>query len=183
MRPTINDQDRAVAEYLKACNIKYMTILTKIGAVWEGWEHDAWLITIGAESFQYKTGTGHRCAPFKTGDQRMIKERCRLIGGDIRGLSKDTMESVKNPNKRSIRSKAYTKTVPPTQASVLHSLISDAQMGRDSTFNEFCDDLGYDNDTRNAEAMYRACQETSEQLGRIFTRGQLEALGELLEDY
>jgi hypothetical protein len=45
----------------------------------------------------------------------------------------------------------------PDAASVVYSLISDADSVRDRSFEEFCGDLGYDEDSRTAERVYNAC--------------------------
>ena len=56
---------------------------------------------------------------------------------------------------------------PPKADSVLYSLASDAS-GADATFEDFCSDYGYDNDSRTAERTWDACRETELQLRRMF---------------
>ncbi len=51
------------------------------------------------------------------------------------------------------------------------------------SFNEWCSDWGYDNDSRKAHSIYLACQENAEKFKRLFTSGQIEKLQELLQDY
>lgn len=45
----------------------------------------------------------------------------------------------------------------PTAADVLSCIVSDARAG-DMTFEEFCEEFGYDSDSRKAEKVYAACK-------------------------
>ena len=45
---------------------------------------------------------------------------------------------------------------PPDAASILCSLVSDAN-GTDQSFEDWADDSGYDSDSRKAEGTYKAC--------------------------
>ena len=47
------------------------------------------------------------------------------------------------------------------------------------TFEDFCSDFGYDDDSRTAERVYFAVQKEYTQLTRIFTPGQMEELAEI----
>jgi len=51
----------------------------------------------------------------------------------------------------------------PTAAEVLSCLLSDSQ-AIDQTFEEWCDNFGYDPDSRAAEATFLACRSTSHKL-------------------
>lgn len=51
-------------------------------------------------------------------------------------------------------------TGQPKLVDVLACLISDAQCGRDTTFENFCSDFGYDTDSRKAHATWLVCVET-----------------------
>ena len=66
------------------------------------------------------------------------------------------------------------KGAPPDAQGVIDCLLSDAS-GAEDSFESWCSDLGYDPDSRKAEATYKACQ-------RIRTR--LESfLGDSFEEY
>jgi hypothetical protein len=54
----------------------------------------------------------------------------------------------------------------PTAADVLACLVSDASAGEVS-FQEFCDAMGYDSDSRAAERTWRACARTAPRLRRF----------------
>lgn len=70
------------------------------------------------------------------------------------------------PSKVTLRFKGRQLTVPfymgpantrePTTADVLACLCSDARFG-ESSFGDFCSDMGLDEDSRKAEATWRAC--------------------------
>ncbi|MGA9527144.1 MAG: hypothetical protein WBS24_03400 [Terriglobales bacterium] len=49
---------------------------------------------------------------------------------------------------------------PPTAATVLDCVLSDAQAGVE-TFEDFAAEMGYDSDSRKAEATWRACKDTA----------------------
>ena len=54
----------------------------------------------------------------------------------------------------------------PDAADVLSCLLSDVSAGEQS-FEDFCGDMGYDPDSRTAEATWRACAETAPKLRRF----------------
>jgi hypothetical protein len=120
----------------------------------DGWEHDAWYVTLSrlsgaghSEDFNYCTGLGLR--QYVTGP--------------------------KNPRRR-------LRPVPPRAADVLHSLILDSSAA-DQTFESWCSEFGYDTDSRKAEATYRECQKNADKLARVLDRRAREELAELLQDY
>lgn len=57
-------------------------------------------------------------------------------------------------------------TDEPDGAGVLDCLLSDAQLGTED-FAEFCQNLGYDEDSRKAERMHKACEKTAAKLERL----------------
>ena len=59
-----------------------------------------------------------------------------------------------------------SKPVFPGVASVLHSLMLDAQ-ALDQSFADWCDDLGYDDDSISAFDTYRACCENGKNCKRF----------------
>lgn len=54
----------------------------------------------------------------------------------------------------------------PDVLSVLECLLSDAQAGAQS-FEEFCRELGYDSDSRQAEKTHRACKRMHDKMQRF----------------
>lgn len=66
-------------------------------------------------------------------------------------------------------------------ASVCHSLVLDAQCGNE-TFQDFCENYGYDSDSRKALATYEACQKVGREF-RILVGKDFDAIAEALQDY
>ncbi len=57
-------------------------------------------------------------------------------------------------------------TSDPTAEGVLECLLSDAS-GADESFEDWCAELGYDSDSRKAEAIYKAVKRQTEKLRRF----------------
>ena len=55
----------------------------------------------------------------------------------------------------------------PEVGQVLSALVQDAYYG-DESFEDFCDELGYDPDSRSAYATWEKCQEVGRQLDNLF---------------
>lgn len=75
-----------------------------------------------------------------------------------------------------------THVIPPTAASVLSCLLSDAQAG-DMKFGEFCSEFGYDSDSIKALETHRACEKMEKDMRHFFTREELTELRDMLQDY
>lgn len=54
----------------------------------------------------------------------------------------------------------------PTVEGVLECLLNDAQAGQEN-FEEFCRELGYDQDSRRAEQIWKACRATERSMRRL----------------
>ena len=72
-------------------------------------------------------------------------------------------------------------TQPPTKKDVLYSFIMDDVSYMD--FDEFCSCFGYDNDSIKALKNFRACEEQTKNVNRLFNEEEKEMLRELLKDY
>lgn len=125
-----------------------------------GWEHHLWAVTIVGVNrgvigriiqTTYRTGTAHEC--------RKVNGVWKRKGEHKEGRS-------------------YPLT--PSVVSLIASLSSDAQCGI-GTFTEFCDDLGYDEDSRTAERVYHACRDVRSDLLRIGF--DLDLLADNFQDY
>lgn len=55
----------------------------------------------------------------------------------------------------------------PERGEVLSCLALDARAG-EMSFTEFCDEFGYDDDSRRAWEMWQACRRTADRLRRVF---------------
>lgn len=67
----------------------------------------------------------------------------------------------------------------PVLASVLESLANDYDPN-DMTFEEFCSNYGYDEDSRKAEKVYRALRKETQALDRLFGEEGMENLRDIL---
>ena len=72
-------------------------------------------------------------------------------------------------------------TRKPNKKDVLNSMLLDDVSDMD--FNKFCNEFGYDNYTKKALKIYKACQRETKALYNIFDSDEIDMLRELLEDY
>ena len=123
---------------------------------------DAWQVTLtrAGQSMHtsYRTGLGHRIPNWGK------------IAHD-RGFwpNKQEMEQMKQKAMMSRNGDKwlidYCDHKTPELANLLDSLASDASCYDNArNFEDFCSDLGYDEDSRKAEAIYRACGELAKEL-------------------
>jgi hypothetical protein len=174
---TVNEIDKAVSEYLKSRGVlSYKTIHVSDNAENKEWPCDVWRVVFTAQNHnefvtEFRTGLGHRLTNLRFG---------KLSASQINGSK--VLKEVTGMDRSCFKIDDYTYTVAPTQASVLYCLLSDADCGN-YTFDEFCDNLGYDNDSRKALETYLCCQETNTKLNKFFSRGTINHLQELLQDY
>lgn len=132
----------------------------------EDWDCDEWRVTLGigktAQVFSFFTGLGHR---------------------KIDAVSEARIKREYGPHYRNtVAYKQAQKPVAPSAADVLYSLLLDAD-ANNSSFLDWCADLGYDSDSIKALNTYNACCETAQQLRKVFKSETLEALREALTDY
>lgn len=167
----INEQDRQVSKYLKEINVKTDIIYLANRENDDEWQCDEWTILFNGEAFTFKTGLGHRVklnhgklTPKQREELKELKE-CISANFAIHEIVQRQLIAVK-----------------PTQASVLYCLLLDST-ANDESFNTWCDNLGYDNDSIKALNIYKACCDNAEKLNKVFTREQQQKLNELLEDY
>lgn len=114
--------------------------LTALGVrrdVEANWEHEAFIVSIEDQDFEYKRGMGHHGKKFNWAD-------------------------------------------------FFHCLVMDwASVRRESNyFEDWADCLGYDKDSRKAEATYNACREEARKLENVFGTDTLIWMNEeLFQDY
>ena len=171
---TLNQQDLDAAKLISSYNVTYVGSRKDES----GWENDKWVITINGVDFEYHTGIGHRLT---------------LPKGKY-SLSQSQREQVKQLKECTTLNKVLftiedrrVYAVAPTQASVLYCIVSDAYCG-ENTFDDFCTDFGYDEDSRKALETYLSCQENSKKLSQVFKgesnpHEKLSTLKGILEDY
>lgn len=82
------------------------------------------------------------------------------------------------------RLSGHGKKVPnrPKIKDIMYSLLLDASATNDN-FNDWCSNYGYSTDSIAALNMYKSCLDTSENLRKVFSREQLDAMQEDLQGY
>lgn len=139
------------------------------------WQHDVWAVVIEGQMFEFKTGIGHRKplphAKIK-GTEAYYKYK-KLMSGNL----KKTKENLLTANEEL---KKVSKPNNLNIDDVLYSLIMDAE-ALELTFSEWCDNLGYDNDSIKAMSIYTACQENAKKLKTFLP--DIEKARELFSDY
>lgn len=73
------------------------------------------------------------------------------------------------------------KPKKPSKKDVLFSIMMDDVS--EMSFNDFCSEFGYDNDSIKALKIYEGCQRETEAYYDMFDSEEREILRELLEDY
>ena len=77
-----------------------------------------------------------------------------------------------------VRAASYFPSPHPMD--VLHSVCMDRL--NDATFEQWCDEYGFDRDSRKAEALYRTCDDQEKRALAFFGRDLLGELAEVLAD-
>lgn len=72
-------------------------------------------------------------------------------------------------------------TNDPSVADVFSALLSDADLGSQE-FAEFASELGYDEDSRKAYAIWEECRDVFDRFATMFTEAELETLSELARE-
>ena len=70
---------------------------------------------------------------------------------------------------------AQVRGIVPTAGEVLRYVAADALSG-DTSFADFCADFGYDEDSRRAFGIWRACNDTRRELRKLFSEEEISAL-------
>jgi hypothetical protein len=128
------------------------------------WPHDLWAVTIFFEgrrhSIEYRTGTGWR---------KLALGVKRDRGGYYShgDLARDDVEAIEKG--------MLGKPKAPSTADVVSALAGDAS-GALESFDEWCANLGFSNDSIKALETYRACQKTRDALVKLFGTALLEEL-------
>lgn len=186
-----NEIDFAVATFLKG-TVKFEAKLIREAMVnkSEEWKDtsDYFVCSFQSgsnfESFDFYTGVGLRInsKPKSLGNHaKYVIKRAETVEAGI--TSEYTMYMAKDVRINTTHLAATKQWItPPSPAIVLHSLLMDARVGEES-FDDFCDNLGYDNDSVSALNVYQECSKTTKRIKKLFTTEQIKQLEELLQDY
>ena len=137
------------------------------------WPHDVWSVTLHhgdkTHTTEFKCGIGHRKLPAGF-PKKDIRSGGR--GSEYYVERLGWLDDVKAAEA------ALTKPVAPTTADVLACLLSDAS-GASETFEEWCLNFGFSDDSMKAMETYRACQKTRPALQRFLGTELMDRLGPL----
>ena len=159
-----NEQEKTVDAILANNGIGYNVCYVGECTI-DNWKCDKWIVTFtgkggNKQEFEYHTGTGHR--------------QC------VKPLP------IYWSNYSSVQRKRWIKEnerpVSPFAGAVLYCLLSDMSCAND-TFEEWCDYLGYDTDSRKALQTYLLCQDNGTKLRKVFSNELLKQIEKALEDY
>lgn len=130
---------------------------------------DKYIVIIEGQDFEYSCGIGHRIEL-----DRFRKDEFKKV------MSKNPAKNKANLLMYIDELKKVSKPKPLNIDDILYSLVLDSSLSNE-TFDDFCDNLGYDNDSMKANEIYRACQKNTKKV-RTFIK-DLEQAGELFQDY
>lgn len=130
------------------------------------WPHFLWSVV-------FKVDGGFWTIPYKCGLVHVEK---------VKGvLPIDTKINKKSLAYHEWEKRAF-KPKAPINSDIMYSLLSDAAAA-DSSFNYWCADYGFDNDSISAFKTYQQCCEIGEKIRKYFKREQVDAMRAALEDY
>jgi len=161
-----------------------------LGGVDGDWPHISYqcrLARNGREvwSGPYKLGIGHVkiVDPYKThtsaflsvDEKNMLSTTSRRPGAQFKDKKRQASACA---------SLALAQKVTPKLPDVLHSLLLDGAAHFDSqTFEDWCADYGYSDDSIKARDTFETCERIGKALARAFTRAELNDLREVFQDY
>lgn len=164
---TTNDQ---IVLALANAGIKFNITAKGKGLKRENWECDGWLLELShknnTEYFDYFTGIGHR----------------KVSKANLNWINSAKASGRYNPRMYAEEIAKYAEPVKPELCGVIHSLIMDSSAMYES-FDNWCDNFGYDSDSLKAFNIYQACCENAKKLRKVMDNKTLETLQELLQDY
>lgn len=71
----------------------------------------------------------------------------------------------------------------PELHDVMNDVLRDTDAASDRTFEEYCDDLGLDEDSRKALATYELCQQMAVDIAPLFSKSERADLQELMSEF
>lgn len=172
----LSEVEQAVETFVAVdCAVTYEVFTTGEQIRDGNWKCDGWRFAIKGQSFEYFTGTGHR--------EEVNADIRRRAAFGFPGLTeKDRKYQTAYGQRYLEQVEKMRKPQTPPIAGLLHSLILDGS-ACDESFSSWCDNFGYDVDSRKALATYEACQQGFDKVRKVFTGAQIEHIRELLQDY
>ena len=167
-------------------SLKLPTVISDpVGVVSEGdWPCIRYSVAIGGEFFEYSLGIGHvdwkaarkahfSATRFAGGVYFTSEEVCFLNTLATGGTPKDK----KTTATLAAKVAKYQKK-QPDPAEVLASVCREGA-DADESFENWCANFGYDEDSRKAESIYRACTDNGKKARRLLSPANFAKLAEL----
>lgn len=166
-------------------NIEQLNIKTTfVGMVEsEEWSHFLWSVLINDKVvFEYKTGLG------LVTTKKLMSFNQPNIGGSK--VNRKNQFIVKHGNEffkavvvnNRIGSWLLANPTMPTNKDILFALLLDSQV-LDESYQNWCDNYGYDSDSMKAFKIYQACCDNTKKLQSCFSSDELANIAEQLQDY
>jgi hypothetical protein len=131
--------------------------------------------TYTKETFEYSLGIGHvdwkkaaRSPKYSTSFG--YSEDNRLVDFMARGVALKKTPELLGHQAALAAEIARLQKVRPNPAEVLASVCREA-LDAEETFSDWCANFGYEEDSRKAESIYRACQDNGAMARKLVTRG------------
>lgn len=169
-------EQQTIEAWFQASGLEFRAELVHFDAVDTSgdrpWRHDAWRVTFArgkvAESFDYKTGTGHRVKSNTWSDSDTNGAVGYAPGGGPRNAARlaTPADGYRQPFPYYCDHGSRWFPVAPNPLDVLDSLRSDAG-AIEQTFTEWAEELGYSTDSIAALATYNACRDAAQQIIRL----------------
>ena len=136
-----------------------------------------WRIKLGPVETDYSEGIGH--LPKSSGKDLYLMRRTL----DVDSAIKHACETGRMFRTINYQRAGAKKLDPPKMQDVLYSLVGDSDAIEYPTFEDWACSLGYDEDSRSAEAIYRACLDIGLKLRVFFGDARLAELRWHFLDY
>lgn len=183
---TTTDKDLAVEQLAKEIGLEYQVSFVAKEQPADKVKHPRlnWLVTLTRNRRSMTTEYHEGCAfveGYKQYHKTAYDKRCH--DAYIRKVC-ETGHHWKYMDSLDYRSKLPSKAQPkPRLAAVLYCLLTDALAIEYGTFEEWAMEYGYEQDSREAERIYRKCVKIGLELRAIMGEGTMTRFRELLQDY
>ena len=155
------------------------------------WRSLNWRVTVNVRELKRRDDEGkdYHLRPILTTDYTQGEGHCPAYKAAALGNPKSIMRDkaiameCETGRRYAVGGFGGSKLTPPAAADVLCSLVSDSDVLDCSKFEEWASNLGYDTDSRSAEAIYRSCLEIALKLRNGLGDTNLQRLREAFQDY
>jgi hypothetical protein len=136
----------------------------------------------------YGAGSAH-CPAYKQSVRRLGAQNSIMRQDAIRfeceeGYAANVFDNANSPNGYTVRRiDAKGARLEPNALDVIHSLLMDGGAIDEGSFEDWASNLGYETDSRKAEAMYRACVDIGLKLRNALGEAGLSELREAFSEY